>query len=235
MRLPLELCVAILFVGEQAVVVASGGCEIQEVRIFIIRVKTFAIFYKLFVMAFIFVPLKSDILEIATDDADIIHLGSVLVPAVLIGTYLNILVGNITSGIFGGMGRPIIATILSFGLELPLSIGGTALMILYFKTNLLGVYWFQAISGGFEALILFGILGMSNWDQCADEARARQETSTSRENEAGDGDDDEADETQQESSTSLSGVDDNEDDDIGVNIGIDNQETDDRMDHSIEG
>mmetsp|Transcript_17700 Transcript_17700/g.24899 ORF Transcript_17700/g.24899 Transcript_17700/m.24899 type:complete len:623 (+) Transcript_17700:143-2011(+) len=187
------------------------------------------------VMAFIFVPLKSDILEIATDDADIIHLGSVLVPAVLIGTYLNLLVGNITSGIFGGMGRPIIATILSFGLELPLSIGGTALMILYFKTNLLGVYWFQAISGGFEALILFGILGMSNWDECADEARVRQETSTSTENEAGDGDDDEADETQQESSTSLSGVDDNEDDDIGVNIGIDNQETDDRVDHSIEG
>ena len=39
----------------------------------------------------------------------------------LIGTYLNILVSNITSGVFSGMGRPMIATILSFGLELPLT------------------------------------------------------------------------------------------------------------------
>jgi MATE family multidrug resistance protein len=130
-------------------------------------------------MAVLFVPLKTDILEIATDDPDILSLGSVLVPAVLIGTYLNSLVGNITSGVFSGMGRPLIATILSFGLELPLSIGGTALLILYFKTNLLGVYWFQALSGGFEALILFGILAMSNWNKCAEETQARQEASSS--------------------------------------------------------
>ena len=74
------------------------------------------------------------------------------------------------------MGRPVIATILSFGLELPLSIGGVALLILKFKTNLLGVYWFQAISGGVEGLLVLGILLWSNWDKCADEARVRQES-----------------------------------------------------------
>jgi len=127
-------------------------------------------------LAAIFLPLKNDVLEIATDDADVLTLGSVLVPATLIGTYLNLVVGNITSGVFGGMGRPLISTILSFGLELPLSIGGVALLILHFNANLLAVTWFQAISGGLEAVLVLGIMFMSDWTKCADEARARQES-----------------------------------------------------------
>jgi len=129
------------------------------------------------VMSAVFIPLKGDVLNIATNDDDVISLGSVIIPALLVGTYLNAVVGNITSGVFSGMGRPVIATILSFGLELPLSIGGVALLILKFKTNLLGVYWFQAISGGVEGLLVLGIVLWSNWDKCADEARVRQELS----------------------------------------------------------
>merc|ERR1712183_858089 len=73
------------------------------------------------------------------------------------------------------MGRPIIATILSLGLELPLSIGGVAIYILVMHGTLLGVYWWQAISGGLEFLIVIFILLASNWDFWADEARKRQE------------------------------------------------------------
>ena len=127
-------------------------------------------------MSIFFMSFRESILNIATDDDDIISRGSDLIPAMLIGTYLNLLVSNITSGVFSGMGRPIIATILSFGFELPLSIGGVALYILKFHGNLLGVYWFQAISGGLEALVVIIILSVSNWQKYANEVILRQES-----------------------------------------------------------
>jgi MATE family multidrug resistance protein len=126
------------------------------------------------IMAVVFMPLKHYILDVATDDTSVLTMAATLVPAMLVGTYLNLLVGNITSGVFSGMGRPLIATILSFGLELPLSIGGVAIYILWFHGNLLGVYWFMAITGGVEAAIVILILTSSNWSQCAEEVRRRQ-------------------------------------------------------------
>jgi len=128
-------------------------------------------------MTTIVLPLKNRVLSIATDDADVLSLGAGLIPAVLVGTYLNLLVGNVTSGVFGGMGRPLIATVLSFGLELPLSIGGVALLILRYRADLLAVTWFQAIAGGVEAALVIGILLATDWDRCADDTRARQESS----------------------------------------------------------
>jgi len=59
------------------------------------------------------------------------------------------------------------------------------------------VTWFQAISGGFEAVLVIGIMLATDWKKCADEARARQESSpaatTSTEEEGG-GDGEEGDE-----------------------------------------
>mmetsp|Transcript_7538 Transcript_7538/g.22093 ORF Transcript_7538/g.22093 Transcript_7538/m.22093 type:complete len:583 (-) Transcript_7538:157-1905(-) len=128
------------------------------------------------IVAGFFLPLSDRILNISTDDKDVLSLGAVIVPAMLVGTYLNLIVGNITSGVFSGMGRPVIATILSFGLELPLSIGGVALYILRYHGDLLGVYWVQAGIGGFEALVVVLIMFASDWRKCADETRRRQES-----------------------------------------------------------
>jgi MATE family multidrug resistance protein len=131
------------------------------------------------IAAAIFLPFATSILTVATDEKSIVDMAATLVPAMLVSTYLNLLVSNITSGVFGGMGRPLIATILSFGLELPMSIGGLAIYIFCFHSpSLLGVYWWNAISGGLEAVIVIFIMGFSNWDQCADEAQRRQESST---------------------------------------------------------
>jgi MATE family multidrug resistance protein len=130
-------------------------------------------------VAILFLPLRRWILDIATNDSDVLKLGTALVPAMLVGTYLNLFVSNITSGVFSGMGRPIIATILSFGFELPMSIGGVAIYILLMKGNLLGVYWWQAISGGVEALVVVFLMVISNWDHWAGEARRRQGVSSS--------------------------------------------------------
>ena len=77
------------------------------------------------------------------------------------------------------MGRPIIATILSFGLELPLSIGGVAIYIIVMHGNLLGVYWLNAIIVAFEVAIVLFLLFRSNWDYWAQEAQRRQEAGTS--------------------------------------------------------
>jgi hypothetical protein len=106
---------------------------------------------------------------------DVLSLSVILIPAMLIGTYLNLLVGNITSGVFSGMGRPILATILSFGFELPMSIGGVAIYILVFHGNLLGVYWWTAISGLIEVIVVTILLFRSDWQHWALEAQRRQE------------------------------------------------------------
>ena len=128
------------------------------------------------IMAALFLsPLRHLVLDIATNDEAILDLVAKLVPAMLVGTYLSLVVGNITQGVFGGMGRPVIATILSFGLELPLSIGGVALYILAFHGDLLGVYWWQAIAGAIELVIVVAILLRSDWSKCAIEARRRNE------------------------------------------------------------
>lgn len=130
------------------------------------------------VMALIFLPLKSTIIQAATDDEEVVQMAATLVVAMLVGTYLNLIVGNITSGVFSGQGRPLIATILSFGLELPMSIGGVAIYILLMHGDLLGVYWWGAISGALEAAIVLYLMVVSNWDKCAEEAQQRQETAT---------------------------------------------------------
>ena len=98
------------------------------------------------------------------------------------------------------MGRPIIATVLSFGLELPLSIGGVAIYIIVMHGNLLGVYWLNAIIGAFEVAIVLFLLFRSNWDYWAQEAQRRQEAGTSD-----DGDDDNEDEGNESTTPLLEG------------------------------
>jgi len=143
-------------------------------------------------MTFSVPQLRDKILSIATDDHAVVELAEKLVPAMLVGTYLNLLVSNGTSGIFSGQGRPLVATILSFGLELPLSIGGVAIYILCFHGNLVGVYWWGAIAAGIEIVIVLYLVVTSDWAKCADDARERQEASrvTGEANDGGDDDDD---------------------------------------------
>lgn len=135
------------------------------------------------VMAMLFLPFGKGILHAATDDDSVIGKAATLIVAMLVGNYLNLIVGNITSGVFGGQGRPLIATLLSFGFELPMSIGGVAIYILLMHGNLLGVYWWGAISGAIEAVIVVYLMIASNWNQCADEAQQRQEAARNAESE----------------------------------------------------
>lgn len=128
------------------------------------------------VMSVAFVMFPQKLVSVATSDSKVLAMSKSLIPAMLVSNYLGLVVGNITSGVFGGMGRPLIATILSFGLELPLSIGGVGIYIFFFHGTLLGVYWLQAATSAVEAVIVMWILLRSDWQKCADEARARQES-----------------------------------------------------------
>eukprot|EP00531_Pseudo-nitzschia_arenysensis_P014195 CAMPEP_0116129952 /NCGR_PEP_ID=MMETSP0329-20121206/8197_1 /TAXON_ID=697910 /ORGANISM="Pseudo-nitzschia arenysensis, Strain B593" /LENGTH=647 /DNA_ID=CAMNT_0003624251 /DNA_START=21 /DNA_END=1965 /DNA_ORIENTATION=+ len=134
--------------------------------------------------------LQTMILKISTDDSHVIDLAKKLVPAMLVGTYLNLLVGNGTSGIFSGQGRPLIATILSFGLELPLSIGGVAIYILVFHGDIIGVYWWGAIAAAIEIVIVLYLVVRSDWNKCADEAIRRQEANAGGDDDGENDDDD---------------------------------------------
>lgn len=144
------------------------------------------------IVAVVFLPLKHAILDVATDDEDVLEMAATLVLAMLVSTYLNIVVGNITSGVFSGQGRPLIATILSFGFELPMSIGGVAVYILALHGNLLGVYWWGVVSGAIEAILVVYLMATSNWDKCADEARERQEAARASSSDSGSGEEDAA-------------------------------------------
>ena len=128
-------------------------------------------------VSIVFICIQQYIIQIATDDENIITVATSAVPALLISTYLNLLVTTITSGIFSGMGRPIIATILSFGFELPTSIGGLAIYILIIgNATLLGIYYYNTIASFIELLVVATILYYySDWDYYANETRRRQE------------------------------------------------------------
>lgn len=143
------------------------------------------------IVAALFIPFGDTILEFATNDSEVLSIAGKLIPALLVGTYLNLIVGTITSGVFSGMGRPMIATVLSFGLELPMSIGGVAIYILVMHGNLLGVYWWTAISGGLEVIIVLFLLLRSDWAHWAEKARLRQEAGPAPTNDE-DGDEAEA-------------------------------------------
>ena len=80
-------------------------------------------------------------------------------------------------------GRTFVTTLLSFGFELPCSIGGTALLVYVVKlrgpSGLLGITW---AGGGFsliEIVVLAAIIGCGNWARYAAEAQKRQEAARS--------------------------------------------------------
>ena len=111
----------------------------------------------------------------------------------LVGTYLALQVNHGTAGIFSGQGRPLVATVLSFGLELPLSIGGVAVYVLRFHGGLVGVYWWGAVAAGVELAVVLCLVRRLVWARCADDARARQEASGDASAAAGDDDPEDGD------------------------------------------
>ena len=124
-------------------------------------------------------PLRTQLCGLVTSDPEVVPVASMLVAAAFVAAGLSQLVSIGTSGILSGQGRTFVTTLLSFGFELPTSIGGTALLVYVAKMRgphgLLAITW---AGGGFsliEVLVVGAIILCGNWRRYAAEAKARQE------------------------------------------------------------
>ena len=124
-------------------------------------------------------PLRTQLCELVTSDSSVLPVASELVAAAFIAAGLSQLVSIGTSGVLSGQGRTFVTTLLSFGFELPTSIGGTALLIFVAKLRgPSGLLWITWAGGGFslvEVAVVGTIIVLGNWPKYALEAKARQE------------------------------------------------------------
>ena len=134
-------------------------------------------------------PLRTQLCELVTSDAEVIPVASLLVAAAFVAAGMSQLVGIGTSGVLSGQGRTFVTTLLSFGFELPTSIGGTALLVYVVKlrgeSGLLAITW---AGGGFslvEVLVVGLIILCGDWRRYAADAKARQEVDRQPEGEPG--------------------------------------------------
>ena len=102
-----------------------------------------------------------------------------LVAAAFVGAGLAQLVSILTGGVLSGQGRTLVTTLLSFGFELPVTIGSTAIMVFVVKlrgaSGILWILWLGCAISLVELLVVGLIIACSNWQRYADEARQRNE------------------------------------------------------------
>lgn len=114
-------------------------------------------------------------MKVAVDDTDVQNLGVQLLMPTFLNIIASIAVNCGTGGTITSQGRTKLVTFLSFGFELPFSLGSVALCVLVFKCSLVFVYWIQALVQIFEAVVVCFIIARSDWNKYALEARARQQ------------------------------------------------------------
>jgi Na+-driven multidrug efflux pump len=125
-------------------------------------------------------PLRHYLTDLAISGSDgdtsaVQALACKLIFAVVLSSYFQFLVSTVTGGVFSAQGRNQVATALSFGFELPFSIGAAAVLIFVLKTSLEWVYWGAAVVAAVEACIVLLLLCGSDWSRYSREARERQE------------------------------------------------------------
>merc|ERR1712046_521774 len=78
-------------------------------------------------------------------------------------------------GVFTSQGRTRLSTILSMGVELPMTLGIIAFLVFVVKTTVVPLYWGQAAVFWLEMAICLVIWARSDWPRYAREALDRQE------------------------------------------------------------
>jgi MATE family multidrug resistance protein len=134
-------------------------------------------------------PLRTQLCSLVTSDPETLPVAAALVAASFVGAGLGQLVNIGTSGVLSGQGRTFVTTLLSFGFELPTSIGGTALLVFVAKLRgPKGLLWITWAGSGFslvEVVVVALIILCTNWRKCADAAKERQEASAAEGQEGG--------------------------------------------------
>jgi MATE family multidrug resistance protein len=122
-----------------------------------------------------FAVLSAFVAELTTSDAVVARNGARVLPAALLATLFGVLNSLCTGGVFSGQGRQSLTFCLSFFVDIPLSVGGVAAVVLLVKrASLLDVYEFQTFAAALELLIAYAFVLRGDWGRFAEEARARQ-------------------------------------------------------------
>lgn len=132
-------------------------------------------FISVAIIAVLLVPFGYQAISLITPDEDIINTAALLVPPTLLNTFAGLIVECNTGGVFTSQGRTILSTVLSMGVELPLSIGSVVLIVLYLHWGVVSVYWAQAAVSCFEMVLVSAVFLTSDWPRYAKDAQRRQE------------------------------------------------------------
>jgi len=114
-------------------------------------------------------------LSTMTSDEEVINMGVNLLPAFCIGTFGMIVVECISGGCFTSQGRVVLSTVISMGVALPSTIGAVGLCVFVWH-NLYAVFWGQTAAFYVQALVCMLFFYRSDWKQCVEDAKQRQET-----------------------------------------------------------
>ena len=131
-------------------------------------------------------PLRHQIVGLVTDDPQTQPVAAEMIGAQLVSSGVGVLVNILTQGVISGQGRTVVTTIMSFGVELPLTIGGTAFLVYVAKVRgASGLLWILWVGGAGVSCVQLAILAVlmsgacTNWQRYADDARKRNEAAAS--------------------------------------------------------
>ena len=105
------------------------------------------------VIVAIVLPFAWQTVSLTTSDTTVVKNAARVLPAGLIATLLGVLNSLCTGGVFSGQGRQLLVTVLSFFVDIPLSIGGVAVVVLYFHADLLDVYLYGVVAGSSTSFV----------------------------------------------------------------------------------
>ena len=120
-------------------------------------------------------PFTEETVGLTTSDRVVVRNAAKVLPAALFATLLGVLNSLCTGGVFSGQGRQMLVTFLSFAIDIPLSIGGVAVVVLCVRgANLEDVYLYQVAAAVVELMIAYVFIFKSDWRKLSEEALARQ-------------------------------------------------------------
>jgi Na+-driven multidrug efflux pump len=137
-------------------------------------------------VSLVLVAFPYTLLHIVTDKEPVIDTAAGLrwavAGALVAGIYVQVGTSVVTS-----QGRPILTTLLSFCIEMPMTIGVVGFVVFvglpsfvhghleFIKGSIYDIYWVQFLSTAVQFGILFVILSRSNWRKFAHETQVRQQ------------------------------------------------------------
>merc|ERR1712070_88265 len=130
-------------------------------------------------IAAVLIPLRRQAAAVMTNDPAVQGYTEQLLGPVLLQTFAAMIVQCNVGGVFTSQGQTKLATMLSMGVELPMTLGIVAVLVFVVHTTVVPLYWGQACVFWLEMFICLAIWKGSDWPRYADEAKTRQEANAS--------------------------------------------------------